>query len=183
MKKVFILMLCLLAVFAIVSCKQEPEKGNEPASAVEENGGTLTVHATAGATWGQPDRFQYVINQAFDDGDTIEFLLKLSDSFTSVVPRSANSANSYAKFATKAISSLEKDEDGWYMVSVVATEAFDKLAITCMLGSGVQDENLFVSIKNLKIGDELIDFTEFEEGTVAAPFLGVPSEIVAVVTE
>lgn len=182
MKKVIILMLCLLAVFAIVSCKQEPEKGNEPAPAVVENGGTLTVHATAEATWGNADRFQFIINQAFEDGDTIEFLLKLSDSFTSVVPRSANSANSYAKFATKSLSSLEKDEDGWYIVSAVATESFEKLAITCML-TGTQDENLFISIKNLKIGGELIDFTEFEEGTVAATFLGSPSALVGVVTQ
>ena len=181
MKKVFILMLCLLAVFAIVSCKQDPKQEQSPAA--EENGGTLTVRATSGATWGQSDRFQFIINHSFYEGDTVEFLLKLSNSFTSVVPRSASPDNTYAKFATKTISSLEQDDDGWYLVSVVASESFAKLAITCMLGSGVQDENLFVSIKNLKIDDELIDFTEFEEGTLAAPFLSVPSEIVAVVTE
>lgn len=178
MKKLVIFLLCLMAVFAIVSCKQDPEPAPEP---VVENGGVLTVKpASSEVTWGNTDRFQFLINQEFADGDTVEFLLKLSDSFEKIVPRSGNEALSWPKFATIALTTLEKDEDGWYIVSVKANDEFEQLGITAMLAGGaVQDENLFVSIKNLKIGGKLIDFSTYEAETCVAPLVGSPSEVTA----
>ena len=84
MKKLLVILLCLVAVFAIVSCKQDPKPADEP---VVEDGGVLTVKpASAEVTWGNTDRFQFVINQEFADGDDVEFLLKLSDSLKKSFP-------------------------------------------------------------------------------------------------
>lgn len=173
-------MLCLVAVFAIVSCKQDPKPADEP---VVEDGGVLTVKpASAEVTWGNTDRFQFLINQEFADGDTVEFLLKLSDSFASIVPRSGNSELSWPKFATLALTALEKDEDGWYIVSVTANDEFEQLGMTAMLASGaVQDENLFISIKNLKIGGKLIDFATYDAESCVAPLVNCPDGVTATI--
>ena len=182
MKKLLVIMLCLVAVFAIVSCKQDPEPAPEPAPVVK-NGGVLTVKpASSEVTWGNTDRFQFVINEEFKDGDTVEFLLKLSDSFASIVPRSGNESLSWPKFGTLKLDTLTKDADGWYIVSVTATDEFEQLGFTAMLASGgVQDENLFVSVKNLKIGGKLVDFSTYEAETYVAPLVGSPSEVTATI--
>lgn len=182
MKKLVVFLLCLMAVFAIVSCKQDPKPADEPAPVVED-GGVLTVKpASAEVTWGNTDRFQFLINQEFADGDKVEFLLKLSDSFEKIVPRSGNESLSWPKFATLALNTLEKDDDGWYIVSVTANDEYEQLGITAMLtGGAVQDENLFVSIKNLKIGGKLIDFATYDEETCVAPLVACPSEVTATI--
>ena len=184
MKKIIVLLLCLMAVFAIVSCKQEPEPTPELAPAAE-NGGILTVKpASSEVTWGNTDRFQFVINQEYAEWDTIEFLVKLSDSFASIVPRSGDSSTSWPKFATLAISSLEQDDDGWYIVSTTATDAYTQLGFTAYLNSGAaQDENLFISIKNLKIDGVLIDFSEYDAATCVAPLVDCPDALVATIEE
>ncbi len=180
MKKLLVVLLCLVAVFAIVSCKQDPKPADEP---VVEDGGVLTVKpASSDVTWGNTDRFQFLINQDFADGDDVEFLLKLSDSFEKIVPRSGNEALSWPKFATLALNTLEKDDDGWYIVSVKANDEFEQLGITAMLtGGATQDENLFVSIKNLKIGGKLIDFSTYEAETCVEPFVNCPDGVTATI--
>ena len=182
MKKLLVVLLCLMAVFAIVSCKQDPKPADEP---VVEDGGVLTVKpASAEVTWGNTDRFQFLINQDFTEGDTVEFLLKLSDSVEKIVPRSGNEALSWPKFATLALNTLEKDDDGWYIVSVKANDEFEQLGITAMLtGGATQDENLFVSIKNLKIGGKLIDFASYDAETCVAPLVNCPDGVTATITK
>ena len=184
MRKFFIVLLCMLAVIAVVSCKNEPNNNSE--ATPDENGGTITVRPAEDCVWGgNTDRFQFFIAQDLYEGDVIEFLLDLSESFSSIVPRRSDSTNSYAKFGTLAINSLSKEGD-WYKVKVTATEDSDFLAITCMLESGgVQDGSLYCSIKNLKINGTLIDFGTFEEQTCAMPFSGAanPDAIVATITK
>ena len=87
MKKTIIIMLCLLAAFAIVSCKHEPEKGSEPGPAVEEHGGILTVRPAEGAAFTQDGKFQFKMAIKYYSGDSIEFKAKVSSDVTALEVR------------------------------------------------------------------------------------------------
>lgn len=191
MKKVFIIMLCLLAVFAIVSCKHEPEQPNEP---VVENGGTLTIRpAVADPTdpestidWGtQTSKFQFTMKQAIqvdeDEDCTIEFLMKVSSDVTKVDVRDGSDNPSYPIWGSATISSLSADDDGWYSVKVTATSTCDKIGFTVRIPT--QNPDIYISIKNLKIDGDLIDFADWTPAVAVEPFLGVPSKIDVTYTE
>ena len=186
MKKVLVILLCLLAIFAMVSCKQdlEQENGGETTPAApEENGGVLTVRAAEGALFPQGDRFQFLIDQPLSLDDEIEFLVKCSDVFTSIIPRSGNSDSGYAKFGTFDLEDLSVDADGWYKVETDVTEDTEFFGITLYLPEGeVQDETLFVSIKNLKINGKIVDFSEYNSENCLATLM-TPDALVAVITE
>ena len=191
MKKVFILMLCLLAVFAVVSCKHEPEQPNEP---VVENGGTLTIRpAVADPTnpestinWGtQTSKFQFTMKQAIqveeDEDCTIEFLMKVSADVTKVDVRDGSAHPDYPVWGSGTISSLTPDDDGWYSVKVTATSTCDKIGFTVRIPT--QNPDIFISIKNLKIDGEIVDFSEVEPEKYVETFLGVPGTIAVTYTE
>lgn len=187
MKKVFVFLLCLLAIFAMVSCNQEPEQegggDTTPAAPEDENGGTLTVRAAEGADFPQADRFQFLIDQPLETDDEIEFLMKCSEVFTSIIPRSGNSESGYAKFGTFDIEDLSVDADGWYKVETDVTEDTELFGITLYLPEGEdQDETLFVSIKNLKINGKIVDFSEYDPENCLATLM-TPDALVAVITE
>ena len=187
MKKVIVILLCLLAVFAIVACKEEPENtsggGDAIPPATEVNGGTLTVNAAEGAAFPQDDRFQFLIAQPLKEDDEIEFLVKCSESFTSIVPRSGNSSSEYAKFGTYDFDSLPEDGYGWFKVETDVTEDTEYFGITLYLeAEAVQDETLFISIKNLKINGKVVDFSEYDEETCLAT-LQTPDALSAVITK
>ena len=190
MRKLIVVLLCMLALFAVVSCNNEPKTATDDTGSDETvwDAGTLLIKPGEGCVWGgNSDRFQFYINvgQALADGDEISFLVKLSDSFEKIVPRSSNSASSWAKFQTISLSSLDQDDDDWYIVSVTATEACDYLGITCMLKSdAVPSEDLYVGIMDLKINDLFVDFDSIE-GDAAMPFSGAanPDKITAVIVE
>ena len=186
MKKALVILLCLLAVFAIVSCKDEPEEaggGDSTPPAPEVNGGTLTVNAAEGAAFPQEDRFQFLIAQPLKEDDEIEFLVKCSESFTSVIPRSGNSSSDFKKFGTFDFDSLSEDEDGWFKVETDVAEDTEYFGITLYLEEGaVQDETLFVSIKNLKINGKTVDFGEYDAETCLATLM-TPDALSAVITK
>ena len=191
MRKLIVVLLCMLALFAVVSCNNEPQTvvDDNPGSGEPEwDTGTLLIKPGEGCVWGgNQDRFQFYVNvdQPLAANDVVSFLVKLSDSFEKIVPRSSNSTSSYVKFSTLPLASLEQDDDGWYIVSVTATEACDYLGITCMLKSdAVQSEDLYVAIIDMEINESPVDFDSID-GDAAIPFGGAanPDKITAIITE
>ena len=183
MKKVFVLLLCVLAVFAIVSCKQEPEKESDPTPAPSgDNGAILTVTADTGATYEHADRFQFAIVQPIKENDSVVFEVKLPESAKSIVPR--NGKGDYDKFETISIDSLTPDADGWYKIDTDATVDCEAFGITVMLqDEAVQDDGLFVSIRNLKIGGVAVDFTKYDSATCVIPVVQSPDAVKATITK
>lgn len=185
MKKLFVLFLCLLTVFAVVSCNNEAKKTPDSDPIEEENGGVITVRPAQGASWNSSGRFQFFLDEEISMGDTIGFLLKMSDTFSSVVVRSDDADNAWPKFATVPVNSEMLNDDGWYVINdVIANGNCYALGISAMLKSdATQNENLFVQIKNLRINDRLIDFTTCDADTYVTPFAGAtaPSDLVVTI--
>ena len=118
MKKIIVLLLCLLAVFCAVSCKNEPEKGDEPAPEPEEVGPVYVLTATSAS-----DRFQF----KWDDyeivgGEEVYFEFQCEKTLASYTTRSIVPDE---KFVDVASYSGEPD-DGWYAFSYTIPE--DKTA-------------------------------------------------------
>ena len=184
MKKILVFLVVLLAVFAFVSCKQEPEPDNTP---VVENGGTLTIRpavanpedpepAIDGGT--QPGKFQFKLKQEVSGIQTIAFLAKVSDDVTKVEVRDGSTTTTWGS-VTIADST---PEDGWYSFSVESLEdtECDYIAITVRV---VQNPNVFIQIKNLKIDGKIVDFSEWNPATDVGPWYDVPSNVDATYTE
>ena len=188
MKKILVILAVLLAIFALASCKQEPKEEAKPdGTPVVENGGVITVGVGEGAEWNSAGRFQFFIDEAVGEYDTIDFLLKMSDAFDKIVVRSDDAAASWPKYATVTVTSDMLNEDGWYVISdVTASVASDTLGFSAMLKDGeTQNETLSVQIKNLKINGKLIDFSAYAEDaeSYVLPFAGAlaPSKITATI--
>jgi len=181
MKKVFVCLFVVLALLSAVACKQ----GLGDSTPVETDGGTITVKPAEGAVFSQTDRFQFIIllKDTIKEDDSVSFLLKLSDSFKSILPRSGKSG--FAKFESVAIDdSLETNNDGWYLIDVDATENTDSLGITAYLSDGIEpDGSLFVSIKNLKIGGKMVDFGALDADSCVAEMVASPNLLKAEITK
>ena len=188
MKKLFIILVVMMAIFALASCKQDPKEEATPAV---ENGGVITVRVGEGAEWNSSGRFQFFLDESITEDDTIEFLIKMSDTFSQVVVRSSDSTALWPKYATITVTPEMLNEDGWYVIStlpdggdpIVAKDSCDALGISAMLKSGeAQTDALFVQIKNLKINGTLIDFSKKDADTYVLPFAGALAPSTMVVT-
>jgi len=190
MRKVLVVLICMMALFAVVSCKNEPSgsggSGSDDTSEPDWDAGSLVIKPAEGCSWSDnnKDRFQFFINHELKADDVVEFLVMLSDSFEKIVPRSSNADSSWRKFDQLSVDELELNGE-WYEVSFKATEDCEYIGITCMLKSGAeQSEDLYFGITDLIINEEAIDFDTLGEG-YATPFIGAanPSAITAVITE
>lgn len=187
MKKFFVILLCLLAVFAIVSCKEEPEEAATPAA--EENGGTITIKPVISelndvvTDWGnQSGKMQFVLNQEIIAEQSISFLAKCSSEVTKITVRAGDGG--YTKWLDGAsLSSLETTDDGWYIVEVDETKVTDSAGLGITLTVSAQSKDIEFQIKNLKIDDELVDFSEWDEASCVKPMVGVPTALSATITK
>ena len=191
MKRIIVLLLCLLAVFAMVSCKEEPEEAETPA--IEENGGTIAIKPAvenpddpeSTINWGtQDNKIQFVLDQAIEDDQDIAFLLKTTSEVTSFQVRNSDDYATWLK--VDPISSCEKDSEGWYIVEIDGEDTVTEssgLGFTAYVSS--QTENIEIQIKNLKIGGKLIDFSTWDTDTCVGPMVGaeVPSALSATITK
>lgn len=191
MKRLLIILLCLLAVFAVVSCNQEPE-ASTPAAKPEQHGGTITI-TPASEDWGtQTGKMQFIlINKAaeadeaevFLGEEEITFLLKLSSEVTYFQVRAGAEGDYTTWLKVSDLSTLETDDDGWYIVeldgsTVTASEGFGFTAYVTE-----QTQDIEVQIKDLMIDGEVVDFTEWDEATCVVPMLGVPAALSATITK
>lgn len=164
MKKTVVIMLCVLAVLAIVSCKNELNNNTTPVE--EEYGGTLTVRPAEGATFSQDEKFQFKMAVSYESRVSIEFKLKCSEDITGVEVREGGNGDTFFVPKGTALSKWDRDDDGWYIISIPeesvtpAGQTSTSLGITARLPN-TNRSNCFVEIKNLKIDDELFDFTDY----------------------
>ena len=208
MKKVLLILLVLLAIFAFASCKQEPENAEptpepEPAIPAEpeyvdpiEEPGVLFVRPAEGATYSQSGKFQFKLDVTFNANEQIDLYAKFSSDITSVAVRQGGGDN--AKFKVNGneaqnLKDLERDENGWYIVSIPAasviptsgkTETTPGTPETSWLGLGItaytnakERANCFIAIKGLKLNGEYFDITNWDETTCAQTYYTSPSAL------
>lgn len=194
MKKFFVLLICLLAVFAIVSCKQEPEKGNDPVTPptpaepeFEEpdwESGVLRVRPADGATFSQSGKFQFKMTVNYSAGEPIEFKLKCTDDVTGIEVREGGNGDTFFIPKYTALSVWEKDEDGWYIISIPA-ESVVPVSDPCFslgITARLPDANralCYVAIKDMKINNVPVDFTTFigNEASFIVDYVTSPNQL------
>lgn len=174
MKKLLVILMCLMAVFVIASCKQDP-KNAEPTPAptpapepepMPSEPGVLRISPAEGATFSQDGKFQFTLAIEYNPGEPIEFLLKCSDAITGVEAREGGNGDTFFIPKNTPITEWEKNAEGWYIISIPGenvvpiAEPCYSLGITTRLPNDSRSD-CFVEIKNLKINDVLVDFTDY----------------------
>ena len=181
MKKLFVILLCLLAVLTVVACKNDPSGNNGKESGPVEpkwDAGILLVKPAEDCTWSasQPLKFQFKLFQEFYAGESIEIVLKLSDNITSITPRKAGDGD------TKWIGELSlyspsqyltKDDDGWYVITIpenlvtlglvgsdpVPGDSWDQIGISTNISSEETRPNTYIAIKEIRLNGEKVAFS------------------------
>ena len=189
MKKVFVLFLCLLALFVIVSCKNEPNKEPEPTpepTPVEPDweSGVLVVRPADGATFSQDGKFQFKMAVTYNAGETIAFKLKCTDDVTGVEAREGGNGDTFFIPKYTALSEWEQDDDGWYIILIPAEDVVPvadpcfSLGITARLPNDNRS-NCYVAIKEMKINDVLVDFTTYigDETSLISDYVTSPNNL------
>ena len=190
MKKILVILLCLLAVFAVVSCKEEPEA--TPSGGTDENGGTITIKP-ASEDWGtQTGKMQFIlINKAadaeeaevFEGGEEISFLLKCSPEVTKFRVRAGETGSYGTWLDITDLSTLETTDDGWYIIEVDGTKVTESEGIGCTAYVTEQTQDIEIQIKNLMIDGALVDFSTWDEASCVKPMVGVPAALSATITK
>ena len=182
MKKLFVLLLCLVAMLAIVSCKQDPKTEPEPTPAPKMTDedvldGKACYRLTATR---EAKRFAlqyYELDGSFDpkEGDTFSLKyrspMRLVDRFylrdTSQKALLPEGASNHDILTSEDPYITGPDEDGWYTLTYTfLTYADPMFGIRIELGSynhGKFVANDYIEIKDVKFNDELLTIEEDEE--------------------
>ena len=200
MKKYVIILLCMLALFAVASCKNDPSVEPDPAPTPEptpaepiEEAGVLFVKPAKDCTWDDGDdenKFQFRLDVSFKANEAIALYAKFSDDVTEVAIRQALGANTKFKVngsEYQQLADLEQDEDGWYIVTIPAesvTPTDGGVLVDEWIGLGISvhlpkatKANGFVAIKGLKLGEDYFDIAEWDENDCAVPYYNKPSKL------
>ena len=182
MKKLFIVLLCLVAVVAIISCKQDPKTEPEPTPAPKMTDedvldGKACYRLTATR---EAKRFAlqyYELDGSFDpkEGDTFSLKyrspMRLVDRFylrdTSQKALLPEGASNHDILTSEDPYITGPDEDGWYTLTYTfLTYADPMFGIRIELGSynhGKFVANDYIEIKDVKFNNELLTIEEDEE--------------------
>ena len=170
MKKLLVVMLCLLAVFAIVSCKHEPEKSNEPepAPAPADDSTVYVLTATAAG-----DRFQFKWDAVEDSGNQVFTLkYKTDKAITSVTTRDPSGAK-YMDNASITPYISEADDAGWITFTCTIPEgAHTGFGIAFFVSGGVVADEVF-KVKDIMIGDEEMELAQANSWAGCTPTITV----------
>ena len=169
MKKLLVVLLCLLAVFAIVSCKHEPEPEPEPAPApVDDDATVYVLTATASG-----DRFQFKWDAVEDSGDQVFTLkYKTDKTVTSVTTRDPSGAK-YVDCAAIATYISEADDAGWVTFTFTIPEgAHTGFGIAFFVDGGVVAGEVF-KVKSIMIGDEEMELAQANSWAGCSPTITV----------
>ena len=204
MKKLFVVLFVLIAIFAFASCKQDPKNaeptpapGPEPAPEPITQPGVLDVRPAESietwndSNWEQKSKFQFKLDVSFNANDSIDLYVKCSEVFDRIAIRQGGGDNT--KFKVNEVEKLplsefEKDGDGWYIVSIPAesvTPLSGGAAQTSWVGLGVtfyapDDSDVrtlpcWAALKGLKLGEEYFDITEWDEEDCVQVYYNSPS--------
>ena len=179
MKKLFVLLLCLVAVVAIISCKQDPKTEPKPTPApkmtdtdVLEGRACYRLTATREAK-----RFAlqyYEKDGAFDpkENDTFSLKYRSAHAVDRIYLRDSSQKN-YLVGGYHVILDSEDpyvsgpDEDGWYTFtftfSTYADPMFGIRVEPASYENGKFNVNSYIEIKDVKFNDELLTIEEDEE--------------------
>lgn len=194
MKRLLVILFVLLAIFTFVSCNHEPEPNPEP-EPVEpeyvdpiEEPGVLFVRPGEGATYSQTGKFQFKLDVTFNANEQIDLYAKFSSDITSVAVRQGGGDNTKFKVNgndAQNLSDLERDENGWYIISIPAasvTPTSSGELQTSWLGMGItaytnaqERTNCYIALKGLKLNGEYYDITDWDEETCAQVYYTSPS--------
>jgi len=196
MKKLFVIFLCLLAVLAIVACKNDPESSE---AASEENpyaepkweAGVVRVKPGEGAAYPekQNDKFQFQLTLLHNAGESIEFVAKFSSNITKITVRQGGGDNT-RYLDDVSISSFDKDENGYSIITIPGSSVTptqnngaDALTFCTNLGITIRVPNetrndAWVAIKNMKINGVDVDFSEWDIAEdYVTPYYNAPDKL------
>lgn len=136
MKKLFVLLLCLVAVLAIVSCTQNPK--TEPKTEPDPSSGDAYYYRLTATLEAKRFSFKYSggvngINPK--EGDTITFKYRSSHPVTHLYLRNESGSNQTAVFAKKAAIDeyVEEYDDEWLSFSFTYPEMEDTYPVSGFL--------------------------------------------------
>ena len=198
MKKLFVLLLCLIAVFALASCKNEPEQNatpeqdNTPAEPEFEEpdweSGVIRIMPAEGAdsSWEQKVKLQFKMAVSYSAGEPIEFKLKCSDDITGIEIREVGNGDTFFIPKETPLSNWEKDSDGWYIITVPGEKVIPVAEPCMVLGvtARVPADSptravCYVAFKDMKINNVPVDFTQYvgNELSFISPYSSSPSDL------
>ena len=169
MKRILVFFLCLLAVFTIVSCNQEPEQKGGGGSG--SGSGSMYYHLVATET---AKRFGFRYSDlAIEPGDELTFKYRSDHPVTHLYLRDAAGETGVSK---KVIDEyIEEEDDGWFSFSFEFEETLDgirlELANYLTPETGAHDEGVgkfepgdYLDIMDLAINGEALEIEESEDG-------------------
>ena len=148
MKKLLVLLLCLLAVFAIVSCKQEPEKGGEPTPAPADDSTVFVLTATAAG-----DRFQFKWDSVEESGGEVFTLKYKTDKVVTQVTTRDPSGAKYLDCASIGTYISEADAEGWITFTCTIPEGTHTGFGIAFFAADIAATDVF-RVKDIMIGEE-----------------------------
>lgn len=170
MKKLLVILLCLLAVFAIVSCKHEPEKSEEPAPAPAPADDSTVYVLTATAS---NDRFQFKWDEVEDSGNQVFTLKYKTDKTVTAVTTRDPSGDKYINNASIAQYISEPDAAGWTTFTCTIPEgAHVGFGIAFFVDGGAVANDVF-KVKDIMIGDEEMELAQANSWAGCSPTITV----------
>ena len=170
MKRILILLLCFLALFAIVACKEEPEEQANGNGSGSSSG--MYYHLVATET---AKRFGFRYSDLeIGPGDELTFKYRSDHPVTHLYLRDAGGSVGVSKKVIDEYIS-EADSDGWISFSFEFDQALDgirlELANYLTPETGAHDEGVgkfepgdYLDIMDLAINGEILEIGEAEDG-------------------
>ena len=197
MKKIFIILLCMLALFAVASCKNDPTPTPtpeptptptpEPTPEPEWESGTLVVRPAEECTFSQTGKFQFKMSIQYNAGEPIDMLMYCSEDVTAITVRQAGDGDQ--RFIPDTpIDDFERTEDGWVIIHLSAEEVIPTLSPCFALGITVRlpdanRMNCYVAIKDMKLNDVDVDFLEYEGDDFIGAYVTSPDALDVTIVE
>ena len=170
MKKLFVVLFVLIAIFAFASCKQDPKNAEpEPTPAPAEEDSTVYV-LTATATG---DRFQFKWDEVEDSGEKVFTLKYKTDKTISAVTTRDPSGDKYLNNVAIAEYISDADAEGWITFSCTIPEGeHEGFGIAFFPSESIAVDEVF-KVKNIKIGDEEMELAQANSWAGCSPTITV----------
>ncbi len=196
MKKLLIVLFVLLAIFAVASCKQDPQPADTPETTPPDNtpdkpvftepkweSGVLRVRPADDATFSQSGKFQFKMDIEYNANEPISFKAKFTEDITVLEVREGGNGDTFFIPKGTSIDNWEQDDDGWYIISIEgssvtpANDTANSLGITTRLPD--DDRSIcYVAIKDMKINNVPVDFKEYiDDDSFISSYVTSPNEL------